>query len=150
MKSLCETNGHSTREGGILQSRGFKQKVLDNPDMNQDHRNLGLVGTTDGVPFFADQRRGAWPFVLRCANLPDTLSTHMSNCHLHMLAANEFWVNDPDAGMLRRKIRAPKSLHAHLSIITDDLLKVYKKGRHFFFYAPFFLVHVGVFVCTLA
>ena len=46
-------------EGSLLRSRGFQKKVRDNPDMNKDHRNLGLVGTTDGVPFFEDQRRGA-------------------------------------------------------------------------------------------
>lgn len=137
--------------------------------MNTDHRNLGLVGTTDGVPFFDDQRRGnyvcahqhnpkyvniscdvckhypmrrhimsqclhnmqcvgAWPFILRCANLPDTLSMHMSNCHLHMLSANEYWELDKSAGVLRRRIHAPKSLKPHLIVIVDDLLHAYSTG----------------------
>ena len=54
-------------EGDIKRSRGFKQKVLDNPQMNEDHRNISLVGTTDGVCFFDDMRRGGWPFFFRCS-----------------------------------------------------------------------------------
>ena len=115
-------------EGHVKRSRGFQQKIRDNPHMNGDHRNLGLIGTTDGVPFFEDQRRGAWPFVLRCANLPDGLSMHMANCHLALLSANEFWEMDYADGVLRRKIRGPKSLKPHLSVLVDDLLAAYKKG----------------------
>ena len=62
--------------------------MVENPVMSRDHRNLSLIGTTDGVPFFDDQKRGAWPFILRCANLDDTLSYHMANCHMHLLSAN--------------------------------------------------------------
>jgi hypothetical protein len=115
-------------EGHVLRSRGFQMKIRDNKHMNGDHRNLGLIGTTDGVPFFDDQRRGAWPFVLRCANLPDGLSMHMANCHVALLSANEFWEVDSAAGVLRRKIRAPKSLKPHLSVLVDDLLGAYHKG----------------------
>jgi hypothetical protein len=114
--------------GHVRQSRGWKEKMTDNEHMNGDHRNIALVGTTDGVPFFSDQRRGAWPFILRCANLPDTLSQHMSNCHLHLLSANEYWENDLAANMLRRRIRAPKSLMGHMHIIADDLLGAYNTG----------------------
>ena len=96
--------------------------------MNNDHRNIALVGTTDGVPFFSDQIRGGWPFVLRCANLPDSLSTHMANCHLHLLSANEFWEVDKDAGILRRRVRAPKSLNPHMHLVVDDLLGAYNVG----------------------
>ena len=128
------TDADGRPEGHVTRSRGFQRKLHDNPHLNQDHRNLGLVGTTDGVPFFNDQRRGAWPFILRCANLPDTLSMHMSNCHLHLLSANEYWELDKDAGVLRRRIRAPKSLHPHLVLVVDDLLHAYHKGT--FMHAP--------------
>ena len=124
------TDADGMPEGHVTRSRGFEQKVRANPHMNKDHRNLGLVGTTDGVPFFNDQRRGAWPFILRCANLPDTLSLHMSNCHLHLLSANEYWEVDTNAGVLRRRIRAPKSLHPHMVLVVDDLLHAYHKGTH--------------------
>jgi hypothetical protein len=55
-------------------SRGFKEKVDDNPNINGDDRNITLVATTDGVPLFDDQHRGMWPIILRTANLPDSLS----------------------------------------------------------------------------
>jgi hypothetical protein len=114
--------------GHVTHSRGFKLKVTDNPHMNSDHRNIGLVGTTDGIPFFDDQKRGAWPFILRVANLPDGLSTHVSNCHLHLLAACEYWDLDEAANVLRRRVRAPKSLQSHILIIADDLLTAYTDG----------------------
>jgi hypothetical protein len=96
--------------------------------MNKDPRNLGLIETTDGVPFFDDQKRGAWPFVIRVGNLPAALSTHMTNCHLHLLTANEYWEMDKKAGVLRRLIRAPKSLKPHLGLVVDDLQNVYING----------------------
>jgi hypothetical protein len=124
------TPGHTSR------SRGYKLKLLDNPVMNADHRSLGLVSTADGVPFFDDQKRGAWPFILRVANLPDGLSTHIANCHLHMLSANEYWKLDTDANVLRRRVRAPRSLHPHLTIISDDLLDAYTKGTSLLWHEP--------------
>ena len=114
--------GHASR------SRGFQQKVEQNPIMNGDQRNLGLVGTTDGVPFFNDQKRGGWPFVQRVVNLPDKLSMHFANVHLHMLAPSEFWELDEDAGVLRRRVRAPASLQPHMHVIVDDLLRAYHEG----------------------
>ena len=65
---------------------------------------------------------------MRCANLPDTLSQHMMNCHLHLLAASEYWTVDKPAGVLRRTVRAPKSLMPHLHVIVDDLLPAYNTG----------------------
>jgi len=114
--------------GHVTRSRGWKAKITDNPHMSDDHRNLGLVGGTDGVPFFNDQRRSGWPYVLRVANLPDKLSMHMSNVHLHLLSASEHWAVDGDAGVLRRIVRGPKTLQAHLAVIVDDLRQVYLRG----------------------
>jgi hypothetical protein len=123
-----DREGGDTPVGHTTNSRGFKLKVLDNPKMNHDHRSLGLVSTTDGIPFFDDQKRTAWPFILRVANLPDGLSTHVSNCHMHMLSASEYWDMDESANVLRRRTRSPKSLNAHLSIIVDDLIGGYERG----------------------
>ena len=54
-------------EGHVTRSRGFRQKVTKTPHMSVDNRNLALIGTTDGVPFFDDQIRGCWPFFFRFA-----------------------------------------------------------------------------------
>lgn len=56
----------SRPEGHVSRSRGFARKVTDNPVINFEHRNIALIGTTDGVPYFDDQFRGAWPFFFRC------------------------------------------------------------------------------------
>lgn len=61
-------------EGHVTRSRGFRQKVTENPHMDSDNRNLALVGTTDGVPFFDDQIRGCWPFFF--GTIPSTLCRH--------------------------------------------------------------------------
>ena len=53
-------------EGHVSRSRGFRRKVTDNPIINKEHRNITLIGTTDGVPYFDDQVRGGWPFFYRC------------------------------------------------------------------------------------
>jgi hypothetical protein len=112
----------------ISHSRAYHAKITANPHMNSDHRNGGVVGTTDGVPFFDDQHRGAWPFILRHSSLPDPLSMSTVNCHLHLLSANEYWELDADANVLRRRIRAPRSLMPHMHVICDDLLGAYTKG----------------------
>ena len=115
-------------EGHTARSRAFKRKIFDNPAMNGDHRNVALVGTTDGVPLFDDQRRGAWPFIFRCANLPDSLSFHPSNTHLSLISASEYWELEPSTNRLKRRIRAPKSSKHYMAIIIDDLLHAYHKG----------------------
>jgi hypothetical protein len=128
---LHDTDMTVVPEGHLRRSRGFKKKVLDNPVMNKDHRSIGLVSTTDGVPFFDDQKRGAWPFILRVGNLPDGLSHHISNTHLHLLQPSEFWELDTEANVLRRRVRAPKNLQPYLTIMADDLLAAYHRGPSF-------------------
>lgn len=96
--------------------------------MLRDHRNLGLVGTTDGVPMFDNKRRGLWPFFLRVANLPDGLSTHMANVHLALVGANEYYELNEATNTLARKLHAPKSLTPHLTILVDDLYQAYSRG----------------------
>ena len=100
-------------------------QVRDNPHMSDDNRNQSLIATCDGVPFFDDQRRGAWLFVFRHGNLPDALSMRTSNVYMPILSANEHWELDEDANVLRRHIRGPKSLLPHLTIIADDMVGAY-------------------------
>lgn len=115
-------------EDHVTRSRGYKAKVTDNPHMRSDKRNLALIGTTDGVPFFDDQKRGAWPFLLKTANLPDGLCNDVANCHLTLLSANEYWEHDAASNTLRRRVRGPKTLVPHMSVIVDDLLRAYHRG----------------------
>ena len=79
--------------GSIQRSRGYKRKVLDNFD---DPRHIGLVGCSDGIPFFKDkQSKSVWPFVLR-AVLPPSLWNEPSLCHLTLLMPSEHLVVGED------------------------------------------------------
>ena len=101
----------------------------DDPVMATDNRHIGLVGTTDGAPFFKDMHRGCWPFVFRVANLPDGLSHLTRNTHVGLISANEYISTDPLSGQVVRWVRAPKSLHPHMLIISDDLYAAYHSGN---------------------
>lgn len=68
-------------ESHTFRSRGFKKKIIDNPHMNTDHRNLGLVATTDGVPFFDDQRRGHSTHIQTC---PFSVDVKQTVCDLQV------------------------------------------------------------------
>jgi hypothetical protein len=52
----------------------------------------------------------------------------MANVHLGMISANEHYTVDPLSGIMSRKIRSPQSLRPHLTVLTDDLFKVYTRG----------------------
>ena len=94
----------------------------------RDHRNLGLVGMTDGVPLFDNKQRGLWPFFSKVANLPDSLSSLMVNVHLTLLSANEYYVLNTATKTLKREIHAPRSLKPHLTVLVDDLYDSYRRG----------------------
>jgi hypothetical protein len=103
-------------------------KVTDNPHTNKEHRNLALVGCTDGVPFFKDQLRGGWPFVFKVAQLPDGMAGDMRNCHVGLVQANEFWSAEGNSAV--RRVRNPKSFIPALTVLVDDLYNAYHRGFH--------------------
>ena len=45
-----------------------------------------------------------------------------------ILSCNEFWELDTAANVLRRRVRGPKSLQAHMTVLVDDLYGAYTKG----------------------
>ena len=52
----------------------------------------------------------------------------MSNVHLGLLSGNEYLVPDEKEGKLKRRIRGPKSLVPHLTVISDELVGAYQHG----------------------
>jgi hypothetical protein len=85
--------------GSIQQSYGWREKVVDNPVMQEDARHLALIGTADSVPYFKDKKaRGGVPFMMRVANLPAELQLELRNCHLAGLLPNEINDIDEDTG----------------------------------------------------
>ena len=97
---------NSTPSSSVKKSRGYRDKILRNPHLNTDHRNQGLVISSDGIPYFgaADKHsRGAWPVVARLASLPDGLWDRFEFAHLYALEATEYWYTDVETGKVRRK-----------------------------------------------
>ena len=89
-----------------------------------------LMGTTDGVPLFDDKKRGTWPFVYKCLNLPDGLANLMTNVHVAMLAPSEQLDLDTATvpHQIRRTVSYPQSFYPHTSILVDELLAAYSRG----------------------
>jgi len=52
----------------------------------------------------------------------------MANVHLGMVSANEFYELETTSGLMIRRIRSPKSLKPHLTILADELYRGYTKG----------------------
>lgn len=98
----------TTPESSIKLSRGYRDKVLNNVSLRGDHRNQGLVLSTDGIPYFgaaAKHSRGAWPVLGRLASLPDGLWDRFEFAHLWGLEAQEHWETDIETGKVHRKRR---------------------------------------------
>ena len=97
-----------TPETSVKLSRGYRDKVLNDPSLQGDHRHQGLVLSTDGIPYFGSSgqhSRGAWPLLARLASLPDGLWDRFELAHLYGLEAQEHWVTDVETGAVHRKRR---------------------------------------------
>ena len=115
--------------GALHRSHGWKEKITDNPVMNSDVRNLGLIGTADSVPYFKDKkaRRGV-PFMLRVGNLPPEIQLELRNCHLVGLLPNEEWLVDEETDKLMRKVKKNSTLYPMLLALADELNNLYVEG----------------------
>ena len=61
--------------GHVSFSKGWNEKVLENPHINAEKRNQAIIGMADGIPLFKDKNaRSVVPIALRLANLPDDIS----------------------------------------------------------------------------
>jgi hypothetical protein len=106
--SLDNRPTDQTPSSSIKRSRGYRGKMLRDPNISTDHRNQGLIISSDGVPYFqagAKHSRGAWPVVARLASLPDGLWDRFEFAHLYALEATEHWITDVETGKIQRKRR---------------------------------------------
>ena len=115
--------------GDLRRSNGYQSKILQNPVMNKDRRNMGVVGTSDGVPIFGKEKsaRNVTPFMLRPA-IDDSQANRLQNCHLHLLQPGEHITMDTATGKPVRVIKKPPSARGPLLLIADDLDKHYNEG----------------------
>ena len=113
--------------GHTRRSRGFFEKVLNNPHINCESRNQSLIGMVDGIPLFRNKdSRGVVPIALRQANQPDSKSKKFQHIHLAGLFPCDFWVICKDTGLLKREKHKPANLGALLVLLTQDLLYWYE------------------------
>ena len=102
-----------TPETSIKLSRGYRNKVLNDPSLRGDHRHQGLAMSSDGIPYFGSSgkhSRGAWPLLVRLASLPDGLWDRYELAHLYGLEAQEHWATDVETGAVHRKRRYNNTL----------------------------------------
>ena len=95
-----------TPSSSLKKSRGYRDKMLRDPILNADHRNQGIVISSDGIPYFGagdKHSRGAWPIVARLASLPDGMWDRFEYAHLYVLEAQEHWSTDVETGEVHRK-----------------------------------------------
>jgi hypothetical protein len=76
--------------GAVQRSKGWQEKVTDNPNINSDPRNQAITMSADGVPLFKDRNAGsAWIFVTRASVLPDALQTGLAYVHMNAFEMSE-------------------------------------------------------------
>jgi hypothetical protein len=115
--------------GSVRKSHGYKRKVLDNPVMNQDHRNQGLIATADNIPCGKNKNssRSVCPCMIR-TTMKDALGLNIANAHLFALVPDQHWVLNLVTGRLRRKKKKTSWLTCVLVRLVDELLTGYHTG----------------------
>jgi hypothetical protein len=117
--------------GSVRRSHGYRAKVLDNPVMNQDHRNQGLIATADGIPCFKNKNaaRGVCPVMVR-TTMPDGIGLDVRNVHMVALCPDQHWKVHPVSGRIKRAKRKTTVLTAITTLMADELLHLYDTGVH--------------------
>ena len=121
----------STPASSIKRSHGYREKILQNAHLNNDHRNQAIILSSDGIPYFGaagKHSRGAWPLLARLASLPDGLWDRYEYAHLYGLEAQEHYYTDIETGNVHRKRRDITTLSGILMLIAEDLHKAYYDG----------------------
>jgi hypothetical protein len=115
--------------GSVRRSFGYQKKVLDNPVMNQDHRNQGLILTADGIPCFKNKNasRGVVPVMAR-TTMEDALGLNVLNVHMVALVPDQHWEISPITGRKKRIKRKTSVLTCVTTRLTDELLELYETG----------------------
>ena len=88
----------------MRESFGYKKKILDNPVMNQDERNQGLIATADGIPCAKNKNasRGVCPCMVR-TTMKDAIGLNITKAHMFALVPDQHWVLSQITGRLRKK-----------------------------------------------
>jgi hypothetical protein len=119
---LLEHMHHNTGQfppGHTRHSKGWYDKITNNPHMNKETRNQALIGMADGMPLFRGKNsRSCVPVAVRLAGQPDSVSKRFNNIHLTALYPCDFWVTDKDTGLLKREKHKPSNIGALLVLLV--------------------------------
>lgn len=129
-RDLYDYMDQSTGEfppGHTRHSKGWHDKMRNNPHMNGEPRNQGLIAMADGIPLFRDKNsRSVIPIAVRLGNQPDTISKKFNHIHLSALYPCDFWVVDKDTGLLKREKHKPSHIGPLQVLLVEDLLYWYE------------------------
>ena len=122
-----EAGEHIFPPGHVRHSKGFYEKVKNNPHLRGETRNQGLIAMADGIPLFRSIRtsKGVNVGAIRQANQPDYISKMFGKIHLSFLYPGEFWVFDEITKKPKRLKAKPKNLGPMQQLLVDDLLHWY-------------------------
>lgn len=116
--------------GHVRFSRGWHEKMTDNPHMYCEPRNQALIGMSDGIPLFRDKNsRSCVPIALRQANQPDSISKNFKYMHLSALYPCDYWCLDSTSKEPVKLSHKPSNLGPLLVCLVNDLQHWYD-GKH--------------------
>ena len=116
--------------GSIKASRGYAQKMTDNPVLC-GRRDLSFVAQSDGVPYFKDRTlRSGTVASLRHGNLPEAMSKQNRNTHMVALQPSVYLSWCPDKNGPIKEHRNPKNQAPLVTVLSDELYELYTRGVH--------------------
>jgi hypothetical protein len=116
--------------GSIKASRGFAQKMTNNPSLC-GRRDLSFVAQSDGVPYFKDRTlRSGLVATLRHGNLPEAMSKQNRNTHMVALQPSVFRSWCPDKNSSKQEHKNPKNQAPLVTVLSDELYDLYTRGQH--------------------
>jgi hypothetical protein len=114
--------------GSTKASRGYKQKVTDNPAMT-GRRSLAFIAQSDGVPYFKDKSlRSGTVATLRVANLPDAMGLQNRNTHMAAVQPSVYLSWCPDKQCAVQVHKNPKNQAPLVTVLSDELHDLYHRG----------------------
>jgi hypothetical protein len=120
-----DVNPADTPVGSIHRSQGYKEKVTDNPLMNEDPRHAALVGLADGGPFYKDKNAGSgWFFMLRHTGLPTELLLEPALAHMPLFIGCHHYHTD-EHGVTKRRKRSVTTLYGPIMAIPSYSLPLW-------------------------
>ena len=121
-------NSVGAAPGSIKASRGYAQKVTDNPVL-AGWRDIAFLAQSDGVPYFKDKTaRSGTICTVRVTNLPESMSLQNRNTHLVAVKPSVYLSWDPSKNCPMKVHHNPKNQAPIVTVLCDELYTAYVSG----------------------